>query len=162
MTRNPNQIATPSRDSRFPFPIRFEIQTALALAALGAVLMATNPWFTAVDDEVVIIDVAARPLRQTIKLFLGGGGQHEHPPLSDLVLHEWLWLTNGNLHWLRLPSVVFYLLGVWLLVQTARRLGGDRAGTCTLVLLLFWPYGFHTGAQQAGTRSPSCWSLCLR
>jgi hypothetical protein len=32
---------------------------AVALAALGAILMTTNPWFTAVDDEVVIIDVAA-------------------------------------------------------------------------------------------------------
>jgi Dolichyl-phosphate-mannose-protein mannosyltransferase len=118
---------------------------AIALAALGAILMVTNPWFTAVDDEVVILDVAARPALQTIKLFLGGSGQHEHPPLSDLVLHGWLWLTNGNLHLLRLPSVVFYLLGIWFLVQAARRIGGDRAGYCTLTLLLLWPNGFHYG-----------------
>jgi hypothetical protein len=118
---------------------------AIALAALGAILMITNPWFTAVDDEVVIVDVAARPALQTIKVFLGGSGQHEHPPFSDLVLHGWLWLTNGNLHLLRLPSVVFYLLGIWFLVQAARRIAGDRAGYCTLALLLFWPYGFHYG-----------------
>ena len=80
-----------------------------------------------------------------MKLFLGGGGQHEHPPLSDLILHGWLWLTDGNIHLLRLPSVVFYLLGAWFLVQAARRMAGDRARTYTLILLLLWPYGFHLG-----------------
>ncbi|HEY0703421.1 MAG TPA: glycosyltransferase family 39 protein [Candidatus Acidoferrales bacterium] len=116
---------------------------AIALAIYGAVLMATNPWFTAVDDEVVITDVAAKPFLKTIQVFLGGTGQHEHPPLSDLVLHGWLWLTAGNLRWLRLPSVIFYLLGAWFLVQAARRIAGDRAGYSTLALLLLWPYGFH-------------------
>ena len=101
---------------------------AIALAALGVTLMVTNPWFTAVDDEIAIVDVAANPAWQTIKLFLSGGGQHEHPPLSDLILHGWLWLTNGNSQWLRLPSVIFYLLGIWFLVRAARRIGGDRAG----------------------------------
>jgi hypothetical protein len=118
---------------------------ALALAALGVILMASNPWFAPVDDEIVIVDVAAKPALQTVKLFLSGRGQHEHPPLSDLVLHGWLSLTNGNIHWLRFPSVVFYFLGAWFLVQAARRLGGDPAGYCTLILLLFWPYGFHFG-----------------
>ncbi len=84
---------------------------AIALAIFGAVLMATNPWFTAVDDEVVITDVAAKPALKTIQVFLGGTGQHEHPPLSDLVLHAWLWLTDGNLHWLRLPVRNFLSFG---------------------------------------------------
>jgi len=118
---------------------------AIALAALGVTLMVTNPWFTAVDDEIAIVDVAANPAWQTIKLFLSGGGQHEHPPLSDLILHGWLWLTNGNSQWFRLPSVIFYLLGIWFLVQAARRIGGNRAGYGTLLLLIFWPYGFHFG-----------------
>jgi uncharacterized membrane protein len=118
---------------------------AVALASLGVILMATNPWFTAVDDEVVIADVAARPALQTINVFLSGSGQHEHPPLSDLFLHGWLWLTNGNLYLLRLPSVVFYLIGIWFLVKAARRIAGDRAGYSTLALLLLWPYGFHYG-----------------
>ena len=117
----------------------------IALLVLGAMMMASNPWFTPVDDEITIIDVAARPALSTIALFVRGGGQHEHPPLSDLLLHGWLWLTNGNIHWLRLPSVIFYLLGAWFLVQAARRMAGDRAGTFTLILLLLWPYGFHLG-----------------
>jgi len=133
-------------------PSRFFLQRpggeawiAAALVVLGAILMASNPWFTAVDDEIAIIDVAARPAWATMKLFLSGGGQHEHPPLSDLLLHGWLWLTNGNIHLLRLPSVVFYLLGAWFLVQAARRMAGDRASNYTLILLLLWPFGFHLG-----------------
>jgi uncharacterized membrane protein len=118
---------------------------AIVLVASGAILMASNPWFTPVDDEIAIIDVAARPAFSMIKLFLSGGGQHEHPPLSDLILHGWLRLTNGNIHLLRFPSVVFYLLGAWFLVQAARRMAGDRARNYTLILLLLWPYGFHLG-----------------
>jgi len=119
------------------------------LLAFGAILMASNRWFTPVDDEVTIIDVAATPALATMKLFLSGGRQHAHPPLSDLILHEWLWLTDGNIHWLRLPSIVFYLLGAWFLAQAARRMAGERARIYTLILLLLWPYGFHF-ARLAG------------
>jgi hypothetical protein len=122
-----------------------EAWIASALAALGAIMMASNPRFTPVDDEIAIINIAARPAWATIKLFLSGGGRHEHPPLSDLLLHGWLWLTNGNFRLLRLPSVVFYLLGAWFLVQAAWWLAGDRARNYTLILLLLWPFGFHLG-----------------
>ncbi len=126
---------------------RFASETwiAIVLVAFGAILMASNPWFTPVDDEIAIIDVAARPAFARMKLFLSGGGQHEHPPLSDLILHGWLWLTNGNIHLLRLRSVVFYLLGAWFLVQAAHRMAGERARNYTLILLLLWPYGFQLG-----------------
>jgi len=118
---------------------------ALLLVGLGAALMLTNPWFTEVDDEVAIIDLASHPALQTVRRFLGGGGQHEHPPLSDLILHSWLQLTGGNVHLIRLPSVIFYLLGAAFLIGSARHLAGNRAGTYTLFLLLLWPYGFHYG-----------------
>lgn len=117
----------------------------MALLVLGAVLLVSNRWYAPVDDEIAIIDVAATPALATMKLFLGGGRQHAHPPLSDLILHEWLRLTDGNIHLLRLPSIVFYLLGVWFLAQAARRMAGERARVCTLILLLLWPYGFHFG-----------------
>ena len=105
--------------------------------------MTSNPWFTPLDDEIAIIDVAARPAFAMRKLFLSGGGQHEHPPLSDLILHGWL--NYGNIHLLRLPSLIFYLLGAWCLVDSARRMAGDRARNGTLILLLLWPYGIHLG-----------------
>jgi Dolichyl-phosphate-mannose-protein mannosyltransferase len=113
------------------------------LPAFGAILMASNRRFTPVGDEVAIIDAAATPALATMKLFLGGGRQHVHPPLSDLIQHEWLWLTNGNIHLLRLPSIVFYLLGAWFLAKAARRIAGEHARICNLILLLLWPYGFH-------------------
>lgn len=62
-----------------------ESRIAIVLLAFGAILMASNRWFTPVDDEVAIIDVAATPAVATMKLFLGGGRQHAHPPLYDLV-----------------------------------------------------------------------------
>jgi hypothetical protein len=117
----------------------------VALLVFGAVLLVSNRWYAPVDDEIAIIDVAATPALATMKLFLGGGRQHAHPPLSDLILHEWLWLTDGNIHLLRLPSIVFYLLGTWFLAQAARLMAGERARTYTLILLLLWPYGFHFG-----------------
>jgi uncharacterized membrane protein len=119
------------------------------LLAFGAVLLASNPCFAPVDDEISIIDVAATPVLPTMKLFLGGGRQHAHAPLSDLILHEWLRLTDGNIHFLRVPSIVFYLLGAWLLAQAARRMAGERARIYTLMLLSLWPYGFHF-ARLAG------------
>jgi len=141
----PNRTEIPTPRPTFLRRFGNETWIIIALLVLGAIMMASNPWFTPVDDEIVIIDVAARPAFTTVKLVVSSGGQHQRPPLSDLLLHGWLWLTNGNIHWLRLPSVVFYLLGAWFLVQAARRMAGDRAGTFTLILLLLWPYGFHLG-----------------
>jgi Dolichyl-phosphate-mannose-protein mannosyltransferase len=144
---NPAAVSAPKPSSvRNP---RTEARIAILLIVYGAIMMVTNPWFTQVDDECAIIAVAARPVRETANTFLSGGEQHEHPPLSDLILHGWLRLTNGNIHLLRLPSVVFYILGAWFLLQAARRLAGDRARNCTLVLILLWPYGFHL-ARLAG------------
>lgn len=115
------------------------------MVIFGAILVATNPWFTMVDDEIAIIDVAAHPVVQMVGAFLGGPGPLEHPPLSDLILHGWLRSTGGNVHLLRLPSIFFYVLGGWFLVLAARRMGGERAGYRTLGLFVLWPYGFHFG-----------------
>jgi Dolichyl-phosphate-mannose-protein mannosyltransferase len=141
----PNHSALTPPKASFQQRFGSEVSIAVARAVLGAIMMASNPWLTPVDDEIAIIDVAAKPAFATIKLFVSGGGQHEHPPLSDLILQGRLWLTNGNIHLIRLPSVIFYLLGAWFLVQAARRMGGDRARNYTLILLLLWPYGFHLG-----------------
>jgi hypothetical protein len=67
-----------------------EARTAVALAVVGAIMMASNPWFTPVDDEIAIIDVAAKPAFATINLLVSGGGPHEHPPLSGPIQHGWL------------------------------------------------------------------------
>lgn len=119
------------------------------LLVLGASLLLTNRWFTEVDDECAIIDRAARPILQTIRLYLSGAGEHEHPPLYDLILHGWLRLTHAEQFFLRLPAIVFYLAGAWLLAIAVERWAGNRPRTYTLLLILLWPYGFHFGRLAA-------------
>jgi hypothetical protein len=119
--------------------------SAIVLLVLGAVMLGTNHWFTEVDDECAIIDSAARPVSQTLQLFFGGIGQHEHPPLYDIFLHLWLRLTGGNIHLLRVPSVFFYIAGAWVLAEVAKQWGGVRSERWVLVIIALWPFGFHFG-----------------
>jgi len=122
---------------------------------LGVLMMVTNRWFTEVDDECAIIDQAVHPLSRTLELYWGGIGQHEHPPAYDIFLHGWLRFTSGNIHLLRLPSIVFYLLGAWILAGVAKKLGGARSQFWTLVIVTLWPFGFHFG------RLTTWYSLCF-
>ena len=117
----------------------------LVLLLLGASLFLTNPWFTEVDDECAIIDAAARPISQTVRLYVTGVGEHEHPPLYDLILHGWLRLTRGERHLLRLPAILFYLAGAWILARAVKRRAGSAAHNYALTLIVFWPFGFHFG-----------------
>ena len=118
---------------------------ALLLFLLGACLFLTNRWFTEVDDECAIIDRAAQPLFETVRLYLHGNGEHEHPPLYDLILHGWIRLTHGEQHLLRLPGIIFYVAGAWVLANAVKRRAGNTAGNYTLLLIALWPYGFHFG-----------------
>jgi hypothetical protein len=127
----------------------------LLLFLLGVSLILTNRWFTEVDDECAIIDRAAQPFLHTIRLYLSGTGEHEHPPLYDLILHGWLRLTGGEQHLLRLPAIVFYIAGAWVLASAAKRRAGSASQTYTLLLIAFWPYGFHFG------RLATWYSLCF-
>jgi hypothetical protein len=113
--------------------------------ALGLSMVLTDRWFTEVDDECAIIDVAAHPVRGTLQVFLSGAGQHEHPPLYDLILHGWLRLTAGAEPLLRVPSIAFFLLGLWVLIRLADRMGGTRSANAVAILGVAWPYGFHFG-----------------
>jgi uncharacterized membrane protein len=112
---------------------------------MGALLASTNRWYSEVDDECSIVDSAAKSVHQTVGLFLQGVGEHEHPPLYDIMLHGWLRLTGGNEHLLRLPSIFFYVLGTWIIAKVARHLGGIQSQICVLILVMAWPFGFHFG-----------------
>jgi Dolichyl-phosphate-mannose-protein mannosyltransferase len=127
-------------------PEIFPSGTLVALPlVMGVALLATNRWFTIVDDECAIIDRAARPVRDIAQPFLRGAGMHEHPPLYDLLLHGWLRLTAGNIHLLRLPAILFYVTGAWILSLIAKRLGGVRSQFWTLIVVALSPFGFHFG-----------------
>jgi hypothetical protein len=107
-------------------PRAFEV---FLLTALALILYATNARFTFIDDEVTILSAAAAPISQTLQAFRSGTGLHEHPPLYDLLLHLWLYLTHGSFPALRIPSIAFYILGLWLLARAAKKSPAAQAAT---------------------------------
>jgi hypothetical protein len=125
----------------------FFVVTLLVL--LGVAQLATNRWLGAIDDECAIVDVAARPLAQTLHIFLSGTGQHEHPPLYDILLHVWLRITNGNAYLLRTPAILFYITGALILGKAAARLGPSHGELWVILLVVLWPLGFHYGRLAA-------------
>ena len=136
---------TDKHSSEFPSGKRVEHYLVIFPLILGAILVITNRWFEEVDDEITIIDRAAKPVSQTFRLFLRGVGEHEHPPLYDIILHGWLRLTGGNEYLLRIPAFCFYVLGAWTIALVAKRLGGIQSQVWVLVMITIWPFGFHFG-----------------
>jgi hypothetical protein len=133
------------------FPRQTEIRRGDILKALAAVLLlgaamvATDSYFTFIDDEATILMTANKPVRETLKVFLTRGGEHEHPPLADILFHFWLPVGRTNPHWLRLPSIVIYLVGLLTLTATAWKLAGKTAAAALMGMVLLWPFGFHFG-----------------
>jgi len=134
--------------------------TLLVLLGLGIVMMLTNRWFTFMDDEIAMLQDATVPIQQTVHAFTSGLGLHRHPPLYDLVLAGWLRLSGGRVALLRLPATVFYLLGLWFVIQAAGLMGGAAASRAALCLGAIFPYGFHFG-RIAGWYSFSFFTLTL-
>jgi Dolichyl-phosphate-mannose-protein mannosyltransferase len=118
-------------------------QQVVPLLLLGIGLVTTNNSVTFIDDEALILGAAANPLRKTAALFLSGAGQH--PPLYDIVLHFWLRWTGGNFDFLRIPSVLFFIAGLFLLGRAGRHLMGSSGGTAVIWAGTLWPFGFHYG-----------------
>ncbi len=120
------------------------------LVALGVLFVTSDARFSFIDDEATLLNDAAQPLRAILAAFRSGAGAYGHPPLYDLFLHVWLTLTGGAPALLRLPSIAFFLLGVWLVSRAASRLGGEASGTSTIWLAALWPYGFHYARLESG------------
>jgi hypothetical protein len=121
------------------------------LVAYGAFLYLAQWHFVVFfDDETLIVGKAARqPPLETIRLFIGGAGQHEHPPLYDVLLHLWMRATDDSQALLRVPSIAAWCLAVGLIAATAQRLWGR--GRLALVLAMAWPLGLFVG-------TPAHWS----
>ena len=120
-------------------------QQVIPLLLLGIGLVTTNNSVTFIDDESKILDAASHSIRTTFALFFSGAGQHEHPPLSDIILHFWLRWTDGNFDYLRIPSVFFFMAGLFLLGRASRHFLGSTAGTAVIWVGVLWPLGFHFG-----------------
>ena len=119
------------------------VRQVMPLLILGVGLVASNNYFTVVNDEAWTLDAAAQPLRKTLALFISGAGQHEYPPLFDIVLHFWLRWTGGNFEYLRIPSILLFLAGLFLLGRAAERFGGPSSAAAVIWLGILWPFGFH-------------------
>jgi hypothetical protein len=132
----------------------------LLLLALGIVMTLSNPWFTFMDDEITMIQDATNPIGQTIQAFVSGTGEHRHPPLYDVLLAAWMGLTGARVPLLRVPATVFYLLGLWFVIQAAGVMGGATAARATLWIGVVFPYGFHFG-RIAGWYSLSFCTLAM-
>jgi hypothetical protein len=117
----------------------------LPLLLLGILLASTIGRFNILDDEVLILNAAEASFAETLHAFASGVGQHEHPPLSDFLLHVWWLIVPGSPFWLRLPFIICYVAGFAILVILARRLAGPRAAVILGWLALCSPFGFHFG-----------------
>jgi hypothetical protein len=136
----PDAVLTPAQ-----IRLRATLAESSLLLLLAILLFNTNRFFTFIDDETNMLGPAAQPTG----VFLSSLGAllrgHEHPPLYDLWLHFWLRMTGGAMDWLRVPSVVFFIAGLFCLSRAARLLAGAPGSTALLWLGVLWPYGFHFG-----------------
>jgi hypothetical protein len=119
------------------------------LAALAWLLVSSNHWLSFIEDETTIINDSVMPVRQMLASFWSGAGLHEHPPLFEMIYHFWLRASGGSFDWLRVPSILFYLVGLWFLARIGNRLGGEESGRVVLWIAALWPYGFHYGRLAA-------------
>jgi hypothetical protein len=117
----------------------------IVLLFYATILIATNQYITHLDDETTIIVKANFPVTETLRLFITSAGQHEHPPLTDILLHYWLKLTDNRLDLLRILSIIFFVLGIYTIAQCGRHLAGNRGFWATILVAILWPFGFHYG-----------------
>jgi hypothetical protein len=120
------------------------------LVALGVLFVSSDARFSFLDDEATLLNTAAQPLRVIWAAFRSSPAASQHPPLYDLLLHFWLVLTSGAPSLLRVPPILFFLAGVWLLSRAASRIGGELSGTSMIWLAALWPYGFHYARLETG------------
>jgi hypothetical protein len=121
----------------------------MPLLLLGMALVGSNHYLTYVDDEVRTLDAAAQPVGTLVTSFIAGPSHAGIPPLYGAVLHFWLGWTDWNFEYLRVPAIVFFLVGLFFLARAARRFGGSSAASATVWLGILWPFGFHYGRLAA-------------
>ena len=124
-------------------------QQVVPLLLLSVGLVTTNNSVTFLDDESMILGAASNPLRTTLSLFLSGAGKRGHPPLYEIILHFWLRWTGGNFDYLRIPSILFFLAGLFLLGRASRHFTGPSRGIAVIWVGVLWPFGFHFGRLAA-------------
>jgi hypothetical protein len=133
-SRKPNEIA----------------QQVMPLMLLGVGLIASNRYFTVLDDEARTLASATQSARELFVQLLSGVERHGYSSLYDILLHFWLRLARDDFEGLRILPLLFFLLGLFLLARAARRLGGPASALAVAWLGVLWPFGFHYGRLESG------------
>jgi hypothetical protein len=118
------------------------------MAVYAVVMASTNGSITMLDDESKIITIAGHPGLPTLKLFVSGRGQHEHPPVSDILLHLWLEATHYSFFALRIFANLFFIAAVFYIARAAETIAGKSAYWTTLILGFVWPFAFQYGRMS--------------
>ncbi|MGA7791394.1 MAG: glycosyltransferase family 39 protein [Candidatus Acidiferrales bacterium] len=121
-------------------------QQLVPLLLLGIGLFSTNNAATFLDGESMILGAASNPLRKMLGLFFSAAGMRGQPPLHEIILHFWLRMTGGSFDYLRIPSILFFLAGLFLLGRSCRHLAGSSsAGVAVIWVGVLWPVGYLLG-----------------
>jgi hypothetical protein len=132
--RKPNEIA----------------QQVMPLMLLGVGLIASNRYFTVLDDEARSLASAIQPAPELLTQLWSGVGQHGYSTFYTILLHYWLRLARDDFEGLRILPTLLFLLGLLLLARAARRLGGPVSALAVAWLSVLWPFGFHYGRLESG------------
>jgi hypothetical protein len=132
--RKPNEIA----------------QQVMPLMLLGVGLIASNRYFTVLDDEARTLASAIQSAPRLLIQLWSGVGQHGYSPFYIILLHFWLRLARDDFEGLRTLPTLLFLLGLFLLARAARRLGGSASALAVTWLSVLWPFGFHYGRLESG------------
>ncbi|HET6144177.1 MAG TPA: hypothetical protein VFE02_11770 [Candidatus Acidoferrales bacterium] len=118
-------------------------QQTIPLLLLGIGLITTNNASVFLSDEATMLGDAARPLSSIANGFFSGAATREHAPLFQILLHFWLKGVQGNFDFLRVPSILFFIAGLFFLARSTRYFTGARGGYAVIWLGVLWPFGFH-------------------
>jgi len=104
----------------------------ISLLGLGLRLISLNQslWL----DEAVQIWASSLPLNEFFHQFLPGDF---NPPFYYFFLHFWIKLFGNSEISARLPSIIFGILSVFLLVEIAKLLGIKKKESQNFLALLF-------------------------
>lgn len=149
----------PDRSQKRPLKARAItplLRDAAPLLMLASALFYTNRWFTLTEEEASTLSAAAKSVTAIFGAARSAAG-NAHPPLCELLLHAWLWITRGAFDALRAPAIICFVIGIWFLSRVARQLGGEESGSALVWLGTLWPFGFHAGRLAA----PSTFAFLL-
>jgi len=129
------------------------LAVAIALYLRVRDLTARSLWV----DELFTVGLAAQPIATVLRVLYG---EEANMTLFYLVMFGWVRLVGASASelWMRLPSVVFGVLGALALYRLGSRFGGRATGLLAAILLAVNAY--HVEMSQEA-RAYTLWALLL-